>query len=89
MSKEIATLYRDAPFTLDLEAMDVTDLDTLKLKTLLTKLEFRTLLRNLPSHMQNSEVVASAESELAEIVPANVKEWDESASVAYQNISRS
>lgn len=55
MSKEVAELYDDAPVDLDLEAMDVNDLDTAKLKALLKKFEFRTLLRNLPEHMQNHD----------------------------------
>ena len=82
MSKEIATLYHDAPFTLDLAAMDVKDLDTLKLKTLLTRFEFRSLLRNLPTHMQNTEVIASTEPELADITPAQPKDWSEVQGVA-------
>jgi len=54
MSKEVARLFLDAPVTLDLEAMDVNDLDTARLKALLNKLEFRSLLRNLPEHMRDS-----------------------------------
>lgn len=55
MSKEVAELYDDAPVELDLPDMDVNDLDTAKLKALLKKLEFRSLLRNLPEHMQNHD----------------------------------
>lgn len=55
MSKEVAQLYDDAPIELDLAAMDVKDLDTAKLKALLQRLEFRSLLRNLPDHMQNHD----------------------------------
>ena len=38
---------------LDLEAMNVRDLDTAKLRELLEKLEFRSLLRKLPQHMRD------------------------------------
>lgn len=55
ISKEVARLYKDAPVELDLEAMDVHDLDTEHLKQLLQRLEFRSLLRNLPDHMQNHD----------------------------------
>lgn len=55
LSKEVARLYDDAPVELDLDAMDVKDLDTAKLKALLKRLEFRSLLRNLPDHMQNHD----------------------------------
>lgn len=54
VSKKVATLWFDAPVELDLEAMDVNDLDTAKLKELLNHLEFRSLLRNLPEHMQDT-----------------------------------
>lgn len=83
LSREIATLYHDAPFTLDLDAMDVTDLDTLKLKTLLTRLEFRSLLRNLPKHMQSREIVKSDQPEFQDIKPANEVKWSDAESVKF------
>lgn len=82
LSRQIATLYNDAPFELDLEAMDVNDLDTIKLKTLLTKLEFRSLLRNLPAHMRSDANVASQDggAELTEnIQPAKKVDWNEAS----------
>ena len=69
LSKKIAEIWCDAPLSLDLKAMDVHDLDKLRLKTLLTKLEFRSLLRNLPEGMRTSEVVASDDPALTEIMP--------------------
>lgn len=53
MSKKVAELWLDAPVALDLEAMDCSDLDTAKLKDLLKKLEFSSLLRRLPAFMQD------------------------------------
>jgi DNA polymerase-1 len=55
VSKKVAELWFDAPIALNLEDMDVTDLDTAKLKELLMSLEFRSLLRNLPEHMKDGE----------------------------------
>lgn len=52
MSKKVATLLDDAPVPLDLKRMDTRDLDVHALKTLLTKLEFRSLLRSLPEYMR-------------------------------------
>ena len=83
LSREIATLYHDAPFELDLAAMDVNDLDTLRLKTLLTKLEFRSLLRNLPKHMTSDEVVKSDEVEFQDIKPATEVKWSEAEAVKF------
>lgn len=53
MSRELAQLFTDVPVKLDLEAMNVRDLDTAKLRELLEKLEFRSLLRKLPQHMRD------------------------------------
>lgn len=54
MSREVARLYDDAPQALDLTEMDVNKLDTSRLKEILVRLEFRSLLRNLPTGMQNT-----------------------------------
>ncbi|MDQ3093750.1 MAG: DNA polymerase I [bacterium] len=64
MSKEVARLYIDAPIELDLEQMDVNKLDTAELAAILKRLEFRSLLRNLPNAMQNVSVesIAPADS---------------------------
>ena len=63
MSRELARLFIDAPVKLDLEAMNVHDLDTTKLRKLLEKLEFRSLLRKLPQHMRDSS---------SEVAPNNI-----------------
>jgi DNA polymerase-1 len=52
LSKQLARLWTDAPIKLDLHATDVTKLDTDHLAKLLQKLEFKSLLRSLPEHMQ-------------------------------------
>jgi DNA polymerase-1 len=79
LSKKIAEIWYDAPLTLDLEATDVHDLDRLKLKALLTKLEFRSLLRNLPEAMRTSEVVASDDPVFAHIAPAKLVDYAKAA----------
>jgi DNA polymerase-1 len=64
LSKEIARLYDDAPVGLDLEEMDVNKLDVNKLAAILKRLEFRSLLRNLPEGMKvnNIDEIAPVES---------------------------
>lgn len=52
MSQEVAQLYTDAPIELDLEQMDVNKLDTAVLASILKRLEFKSLLRNLPEGMK-------------------------------------
>lgn len=53
LSKEIAKIWCDAPMTLNLQDMDAHELDTQKLADLLKQYEFSSLVRRLPSHMQN------------------------------------
>ncbi len=59
LSRQIATLWDDAPIPLDLDTTDATKFDPVELKDMLTKLEFRSLLRNLPEAMRiNGEETA-------------------------------
>ena len=78
ISKQVGELWFDAPIALDLEAMDINDLDVVRLKELLTKLEFRSLLRNLPDHMRDfgptttgGEVTGLESVEMPEELPAS------------------
>lgn len=77
LSKKIAEIWCDAPLELDLKATDVHDLDKLKLKTLLTKLEFRSLLRSLPEGMRTAETVASDDPALTDITPVKLVPFKE------------
>jgi DNA polymerase I len=77
LSKKIAEIWYDAPIDLDLKAMDVHDLDRLKLKTLLTKLEFKSLLRSLPQDMRTTEVVSSEDINAKPIDAAKLIAFDE------------
>jgi DNA polymerase I len=52
LSKKVAAIWCDAPIKLNLKEMDGTKIDAAALKTLLERLEFRTLLRNLPENMR-------------------------------------
>jgi len=55
LSKELARIWTDAPIDLDLAAMDGSKCNPTELLTLLQKLEFRSLARQLPEIMQVSE----------------------------------
>lgn len=76
LSKELARIWIDAPVPLDLDAMDVTKFDKAKLKKLLTELEFRSLLRQMASQLEDIEEVVE---EKPEIDPAVVKTFDDAA----------
>lgn len=58
LSKELARIWTDAPLKLDLKAVDGSKVDPAKIAMLLQKLEFRSLLRQLPSvmHVPDGEV---------------------------------
>ncbi len=66
MSKELARLFTDAPVKLDLAAMDISQLDTEKLREQLMRLEFRQLLRKLPEGMQGKNESRDTERTVAE-----------------------
>jgi DNA polymerase-1 len=53
MSKKISEIWCDAPIKLNLKEMDGTKIDVNELRDLLQKLEFRSLLNNLPANMQS------------------------------------
>src|SRR5207253_5119515 len=52
LSKKIAAIWCDAPMKLNLKEMDGTKIDVAALRTLLERLEFGSLLRNLPENMK-------------------------------------
>lgn len=79
LSRQVATIMFDAPLDLDLEAMDIRDLDTARLKAMLKDLEFNSLLRNLPEHMRHIE----ADDELvSDVTPLKLVKWSDEFSTA-------
>ncbi len=60
MTCELARIWTDAPVTLDLDAMDSRHIDAHALLDMLTKLEFRSLVRQLPEVMQVSAADAQS-----------------------------
>ena len=53
LSKKLASIWTDAPIKLDLSEVDGRHYKPEKIAAQLEKLEFRTLLRQLPEHIQN------------------------------------
>lgn len=78
LSKQLVTLYEDAPIDLDLTEMDIKKLDAKLLAELMRKFEFRSLLRQLPQSMQVdiSETQSLFESSQGEISPDKVVPFD-------------
>ncbi|HET6864241.1 MAG TPA: DNA polymerase I, partial [Candidatus Saccharimonadales bacterium] len=62
LSKKVAAIWCDAPMKLNLKEMDGTNIDYKELRSLLDKLEFRSLLRNLPEQYRAPEAYVSSRS---------------------------
>jgi len=69
MSKEIARLYVDAPVAFNEAELDGSKIDVKALKDLLEKLEFRTLIRQLPDYLKDRGDGSSATDFTAEAQP--------------------
>lgn len=64
MSKKLASIWTDAPIKLDLKEVDGSKCDPNKVAEQLKKLEFRTLLRNLPEYMHTAEAITKKNTKL-------------------------
>lgn len=53
MSKEVGRIWTDAPVKLDWDVADVNDTDLSRVAAILNKLEFHSLVKRLPKHMQD------------------------------------
>lgn len=76
LSKTIAEIWVDAPVELDLKEMAIDDYDPAKLKDMLQRLEFRSLLRSLPGGMQQ-DVSAVVSADASELQPAEAVAADQ------------
>lgn len=54
LSKEVARIWTDAPVTLDWDEADINGCDLEKVADILKKLEFHSLIKRLPKHMQQT-----------------------------------
>lgn len=78
LSRELAAIWTDAPIKLDLEKLDVSACDPARVREVLQKLEFRTLVRQLPEVMKvQDEHMHHTESDLPlpkqELIDSNDK----------------
>ncbi len=74
LSKELAAIWTDAPVELDLENLDVANCEPEKVREVLQRLEFRSLLRQLPEVMQVAahEEVAAIQASGLELAKLSV-----------------
>lgn len=69
MSRELARMWNNAPIKFSEAELDGSKIDVVKLKNLLEKLEFRTLIRQLPDFLKDRGDGVSAESFKAQSQP--------------------
>lgn len=83
MSKEVGRIWIDAPIKLDWDIADVNDTDLPRVASILKKLEFNSLVRRLPKHMQSNtgEAVDSGDIEVDEQAPLTQVPWPEVVSI--------
>ena len=77
LSKRLAEIWCDAPVTFEPDKADVRELDREKLRDMLEKLEFRSLLRNLPDELHSPTPHIS----YSKLSPAKIVEFDESLKI--------
>lgn len=80
MTKEVGRIWVDAPIKLDLEATDIKNCDLKQVAAILHKLEFTSLIRRLPKHMQDT-VDTSLYFENAEVPSLKEVAWPETISI--------
>ncbi len=73
LSKKLCDIWLDAPIKLDLKRMDVKGFNANELTAILNRLQFRTLLRQLPEVMSNKVAKTQSEYTNNHFVPGNYK----------------
>jgi len=81
MCKEVGRIWVDAPIKLDWDIADINDIDLDKVADILKRLEFSSLIKRLPKHMQvvhhNDEVIMDHK----EVLPLSRVPWPETLNI--------
>ena len=81
VSKKVGEIWLDAPVSFDLEQMNARALDTEKLAEFLKSLEFTSLLRRLPQHMQHSTQGSLFDVQRPPVPSLEVVQWPSDLSI--------
>lgn len=82
MSKEVGRIWTDAPVKLDWDVADVNDTNLEKVAEILKRLEFNSLIKRMPKHMQLHNTEKAAAKLQSEIGTLNEKPWPEILNIA-------
>lgn len=80
ISKEVGRIWVDAPVKLDWDVADINDIDLERVAGILKRLEFSSLVRRLPKHMQ-SKTEETAPEPVADLVSLDSIPWPATVSV--------
>ena len=81
VTKELASIWTDAPVKLDWDIADINDIDLEKVEAILKRLEFFSLIKRLPKHMQLHKVEEKVIDERAGLTELQVVPWPETLSI--------
>ncbi len=87
ISKEVGRIWTDAPVELDWAVADVADTDLARVAAILKRLEFSSLVKRLPKHMQQQASGVSGQESLfgestATIEPLEIIEWPDTFDIS-------
>jgi DNA polymerase-1 len=77
MSKEVGRIWTDAPVKLDWDVADINDINLEKVAEILKRLEFSSLVKRLPKHMQLHSVDEETAKLQVEISSLDTVPWPE------------
>lgn len=81
MTKEVGRLWIDAPVELDWDVADVNDTDLARVAEILKRLEFSSLVRRLPKHMQSEPEKGALYFGGAEAPTLKESDWPDTLSI--------
>jgi len=81
MSKEVGRIWVDAPVKLDWDIADINDIDLGKVEDILKRLEFHSLIKRLPKHMQLHPIGQVTTTTHPAIVPLIHTTWPGTVSI--------
>lgn len=81
MSKEVGRIWTDAPVELDWDVASIEDIDLNKIAAILERLEFHSLVRRLPKHMQLDGGVTKVLDATKEVTPLKQVEWPDTLQI--------
>lgn len=85
LSEKLVTIMTDVPLKLDWKAADVKNVDPFKLHSVLSDLEFKTLIKQLPENLKDGSAPASQSSEVKNSNTVIVKNKAELDGLTFKN----